>query len=191
VNGTWSTWILNIRSCVATEQSGLCRAVVPSFLPNRQFSTARPANAKVCVVGAAGGIGQPLALLMKVRTSESFAARLLRRSLTPLHVICSNLSWCLTCLCTTWPRSPLVRAPEIDCRLMDRSDGMQFVVARIGVAADLSHCDTPAKVSGHSGEKELPAALAGSDVVIVPAGVPRKPGMTRDDLFNINGCSLA
>lgn len=23
-------------------------------------------------------------------------------------------------------------------------------------------------------------------MVIIPAGVPRKPGMTRDDLFNIN-----
>lgn len=26
----------------------------------------------------------------------------------------------------------------------------------------------------------------GADVVIIPAGVPRKPGMTRDDLFNTN-----
>jgi len=25
-----------------------------------------------------------------------------------------------------------------------------------------------------------------ADIVIIPAGVPRKPGMTRDDLFNIN-----
>lgn len=30
------------------------------------------------------------------------------------------------------------------------------------------------------------ADIAGSDVVIVTAGVPRKPGMTRDDLLNIN-----
>lgn len=29
-------------------------------------------------------------------------------------------------------------------------------------------------------------ALKGADVVVIPAGVPRKPGMTRDDLFNIN-----
>lgn len=29
-------------------------------------------------------------------------------------------------------------------------------------------------------------ALTGMDLVIIPAGVPRKPGMTRDDLFNIN-----
>ena len=26
----------------------------------------------------------------------------------------------------------------------------------------------------------------GSNIVIIPAGMPRKPGMTRDDLFNIN-----
>jgi malate dehydrogenase len=30
------------------------------------------------------------------------------------------------------------------------------------------------------------ASLEGAEVVIIPAGVPRKPGMTRDDLFNIN-----
>ena len=32
----------------------------------------------------------------------------------------------------------------------------------------------------------LEAALRGADVVVIPAGVPRKPGMTRDDLFNTN-----
>ncbi len=30
------------------------------------------------------------------------------------------------------------------------------------------------------------AAIAGADVVIVTAGVPRKPGMSRDDLLGIN-----
>src|SRR5262249_59826865 len=30
------------------------------------------------------------------------------------------------------------------------------------------------------------AAIAGADVVIVTAGVPRKPGMSRDDLIGIN-----
>jgi hypothetical protein len=29
-------------------------------------------------------------------------------------------------------------------------------------------------------------SLKGAEVVIIPAGVPRKPGMTRDDLFNTN-----
>ena len=32
----------------------------------------------------------------------------------------------------------------------------------------------------------MKAALTGAKVVVIPAGVPRKPGMTRDDLFNIN-----
>merc|ERR1711907_879998 len=29
------------------------------------------------------------------------------------------------------------------------------------------------------------------DLVIIPAGVPRKPGMTRDDLFNTNASIVA
>ena len=42
------------------------------------------------------------------------------------------------------------------------------------------------QVTGHTGAESLPDALKGAEVVIIPAGVPRKPGMTRDDLFNIN-----
>jgi len=42
------------------------------------------------------------------------------------------------------------------------------------------------QVTGHTGAESLGAALQGADVVVIPAGVPRKPGMTRDDLFNIN-----
>jgi len=34
-------------------------------------------------------------------------------------------------------------------------------------------------------------SLEGADVVVIPAGVPRKPGMTRDDLFNINASIVA
>ena len=41
-------------------------------------------------------------------------------------------------------------------------------------------------MSAYTGASELAAALKGVDLVIIPAGVPRKPGMTRDDLFNIN-----
>lgn len=41
-------------------------------------------------------------------------------------------------------------------------------------------------MKGFVGDDQLGEALEGSDVVIIPAGVPRKPGMTRDDLFNIN-----
>jgi len=60
------------------------------------------------------------------------------------------------------------------------------IVHTLGVAADLSHIDTPAVVRGFNGPDNLDAALKGAEVVIIPAGVPRKPGMTRDDLFNTN-----
>lgn len=55
-----------------------------------------------------------------------------------------------------------------------------------GVAADLSHINSAAKVTAHTGPGALADALYGAHLVVVPAGVPRKPGMTRDDLFNIN-----
>ena len=55
-----------------------------------------------------------------------------------------------------------------------------------GVAADISHVATAPRVTAHTGAAQLGDALYGADLVIIPAGVPRKPGMTRDDLFNIN-----
>ncbi|KAK4800718.1 hypothetical protein SAY86_021205 [Trapa natans] len=95
------------------------------------------ASYKVAVLGAAGGIGQPLSLLIKM--------------------------------------SPLVSALHL------------YDIANVkGVAADLSHCNTPSKVIDFTGASELANALKGVNVVVIPAGVPRKPGMTRDDLFNIN-----
>ena len=39
-----------------------------------------------------------------------------------------------------------------------------------------------AKLSGANDYKDI----AGADVIIVTAGVPRKPGMSRDDLIGIN-----
>ncbi|KAG0293411.1 hypothetical protein BGZ97_005354 [Linnemannia gamsii] len=70
---------------------------------------------KVVICGAAGGIGQPLSLLLKQSDYITHLA-------------------------------------------------LYDVVNAPGVAADLSHINT----------------------VVIPAGVPRKPGMTRDDLFKIN-----
>eukprot|EP00475_Leptophrys_vorax_P005987 TRINITY_DN13643_c0_g3_i1.p1 TRINITY_DN13643_c0_g3~~TRINITY_DN13643_c0_g3_i1.p1 ORF type:complete len:409 (+),score=46.56 TRINITY_DN13643_c0_g3_i1:109-1335(+) len=100
------------------------------------------ATYKVALLGAAGGIGQPLALLLKM--------------------------------------SPLVGELHL------------YDIANVaGVAADVSHCNTPAKVSAFTGADNLGAALDGVDLVIIPAGVPRKPGMTRDDLFNINAGIVA
>merc|ERR1712010_384968 len=77
------------------------------------------------------------------------------------------------------------------------------LVGAPGVAADLSHINTPASVSGHGMNltqfqefsqeeqdafqaKAFDEALTGCDVVVIPAGVPRKPGMTRQDLFDLN-----
>merc|ERR1719476_459629 len=61
-----------------------------------------------------------------------------------------------------------------------------------GVAADLSHIDNKVVVKGYVGELNQPPvnftkdALTGCDLVLIPAGMPRKPGMTRDDLFKVN-----
>lgn len=56
-----------------------------------------------------------------------------------------------------------------------------------GVAADVSHVNTKSTVKGYDRTpSDLAACLKGSDIVLIPAGVPRKPGMTRDDLFNTN-----
>jgi malate dehydrogenase len=58
--------------------------------------------------------------------------------------------------------------------------------AIVGISCDLSHMNTSARVSAHVGNNGLQAALTGAHVVVIPAGVARKPGMTRDDLFNTN-----
>lgn len=93
---------------------------------------------KVAVLGAAGGIGQALALLLKTQLPAG-----------------SELS-----LYDIAPVTP-------------------------GVAVDLSHIPTAVKIEGFSGEDATPA-LKGADVVLISAGVARKPGMDRSDLFNVN-----
>ena len=55
-----------------------------------------------------------------------------------------------------------------------------------GVAVDLSHINSKCHVEGYKGPKELKKTLKGANMVIVSAGLPRKPGMTRDDLFMVN-----
>jgi malate dehydrogenase len=61
-----------------------------------------------------------------------------------------------------------------------------------GVATDLSHIEKRAKVSHYTLSKDdkpadkLAECLTGCDLVLVPAGLPRKPGMTRADLLGIN-----
>ncbi|KAM5179614.1 malate dehydrogenase, mitochondrial [Mantella aurantiaca] len=108
----------------------------------RGLSTSAQNNARVAVLGASGGIGQPLSLLLK--------------------------------------NSPLIS----NLALYD-------IAHTPGVAADLSHIETRAKVTGFIGAEQLPESLKDADVVVIPAGVPRKPGMTRDDLFNTNASIVA
>lgn len=68
-----------------------------------------------------------------------------------------------------------------DIVLFDIMDGVPQ-----GKALDLSQCGPvegfDAKITGTSDY----ADIAGADVIIVTAGVPRKPGMSRDDLLGIN-----
>jgi len=108
----------------------------------RTFSSTAKVDSKVAVLGAAGGIGQPLSLLLKLNPRISELA-------------------------------------------------LYDIVNTPGVAADLSHCSTQARVSAYQGPEALDQCLQGCDVVVIPAGVPRKPGMTRDDLFNTNASIVA
>ena len=46
------------------------------------------------------------------------------------------------------------------------------------MASDLSHISTPAKVEGYLPPDDgLKKALTGASIVVIPAGVPRKPGV--------------
>ena len=55
------------------------------------------------------------------------------------------------------------------------------IVHVLGIATDLNHIDTRARTSGHLPDNAgLKKALTGADIVVVTAGIARKPGMTRD-----------
>merc|ERR1711988_2050810 len=108
----------------------------------RSFSTSSCNNVSVAVMGAAGGIGQPLSMLLKLNPAVTKLA-------------------------------------------------LYDIVATPGVAAGLSHIETPGRVAGFMGADQLEASLVGAEIVVIPAGAPRKPGMTRDDLFNTNASIVA
>ncbi|KAG1667423.1 hypothetical protein FOA52_004840 [Chlamydomonas sp. UWO 241] len=110
--------------------------LVAQFSRQMASSAAGGIGRKVVVLGAAGGIGQSLSMLMKMNQQVS------------------HLS-------------------------------LYDIAGTLGVGADVSHINTRAQVKGFD-KDNLADALRGADLVIIPAGVPRKPGMTRDDLFKIN-----
>ncbi len=78
-------------------------------------------------MGASGGIGQPLSLLLKNNNAISHLA-------------------------------------------------LYDIAHTPGVAADLSHINTKATVRGFLGPDSLGECLEGSQMVLIPAGMPRKPG---------------
>ena len=47
----------------------------------------------------------------------------------------------------------------------------------IGVGKDLSHIETISEVRSHLGEEQLADCVKGCSLVLVPAGMPRKPGI--------------
>lgn len=63
-----------------------------------------------------------------------------------------------------------------ELRLCNRSDPE-------GIVEELSHIPTKLPVRGFKGLDRLPLGLQNTDVVIVTAGVARRPGMQRKDLF--------
>lgn len=72
------------------------------------------------------------------------------------------------------------------CPLVDEL-ALYDVVNTPGVATDLCHISSNAKVAGYLPKNDgAKTAFKNADIIIIPAGIPRKPGMTRDDLFNIN-----
>lgn len=79
--------------------------------------------------------------------------------------------------CAHW----IVAKELADCVLVDIVDGMPQ-----GKALDMMEStpvvDSDCKVTGSNGYEET----AGSDVVIITSGIPRKPGMSRDDLLATN-----
>merc|ERR1712210_451843 len=85
----------------------------------RSFSTSSSNNVSVAVMGAAGGIGQPLSMLLKLNPAVSKLA-------------------------------------------------LYDIVATPGVAADLSHIETPGRVSGFVGADGLEASLAGAAAKVCP-----------------------
>lgn len=104
----------------------------------RAFSSSSANLTKVAVLGAGGGIGQPLSLLLKLNTNVTALS-------------------------------------------------LYDLKGTVGVGADLSHINTNSVVKGFTPDQGgIGEALKGAEMVLIPAGVPRKPGMTRDDLFSTN-----
>merc|ERR1712025_462655 len=90
----------------------------------RQLSTSSVAHRNVAVMGASGGIGQPLSMLLKLNPAVTKLA-------------------------------------------------LYDIVHTPGVAADLSHIESKAEVTGFKGADQIEASLKDCEIVVIPAGVPQ------------------
>ncbi|WP_395480162.1 malate dehydrogenase [Candidatus Curculioniphilus buchneri] len=93
---------------------------------------------KVVLLGAAGGIGQALALMLTTRLPKN-------------------------CTLSLYDIAPMIE----------------------GIALDLNHIPVSTKICG-SYIQDMTHVLHGASIVLIVAGVSRKPGMDRADLFNVN-----
>nr|XP_022919415.1 uncharacterized protein LOC111428206 [Onthophagus taurus] len=109
-----------------------------SWIRCRNISTTKQRCRKVTLIGAAGGIGAPCLMLLKMNTM-----------IKELNAV-----------------------------------DMNKVIP--GVGMDASHMNFPAKTRGFVSPEGLQEGLCNADIVVITAGVPRKPGMSRDDLFKVN-----
>jgi hypothetical protein len=155
---------------------------------------------KVAVLGAAGGIGQPLSLLLKVVCTDLGPYM---DSGKKVDLLLMTLRSGLPPACSSTPRYPSLLStislapqalPQMSAtatpRRKSRSEALPCVKALLcSWAAPDAVCATH-RVQGYDQDK-LAEAVRGCDLVIIPAGVPRKPGMTRDDLFKVWFCFLS
>ena len=139
---------------------------------------------QVAVLGAAGGIGQPLSLLLKM---NPLVSQLALYDIANTPGVAADLSHCNTPaqVRARWARHPQL-ARQNGTRQVDLA-GPGRSTCRTAAQLSSHHLSpVTAQVTGYAGADQLAAALKDCDLVVIPAGVPRKPGMTRDDLFNIN-----
>ncbi|OAY82765.1 Malate dehydrogenase, mitochondrial [Ananas comosus] len=164
----------SISSALLRRRGGGGAAAAPGVLARSFASDASPAR-KVAILGAAGGIGQPLALLMKL---NPLVSSLSLYDIAGTPGVAADVSH-INSRAEVLDLVPLLRSLLV-LSLCDLVGLMRFR------GLDLIPCFGLIQVKGFASEDQLGEALEGSDVVVIPAGVPRKPGMTRDDLFNIN-----
>nr|CAD7398510.1 unnamed protein product [Timema cristinae] len=149
---------------------------------------------RVTVIGAGGGIGQPLTLLLKqsplvtqlnlydLHHSAGVGADLSHIE-TPALVCCFMG---LDQLKIQMSRDRSLTLSELFCEAVGLEQGQLSLVRTVEELLGWYR----SLAGSHHGDHVLTDArgnaLSGADIVTIVAGIPRKPGMSRDDLFSVN-----